>query len=187
MEERMPVMETDRLIVRSWRDGDLVPFAALNADPQVTRYLPARLTRVQSDALATQIRARQAAQGFGYWALELKHGAPFIGFAGVNRAPFEARFTPAVEIGWRLAHEYWGRGYATEVATAVLAYGFAALGVPEIVSFTAPENCRSRAVMERLGMTRDPHGDFDHPSLPRGHRLSRHVLYRISRPSTSAD
>jgi RimJ/RimL family protein N-acetyltransferase len=187
MEERMPVMETDRLIVRTWRDSDLAPFAALNVDPQVMRYLPERLTPAQSDALAMQIRARHREQGFGYWALELKSGVPFIGFAGLNRAPFEAHFTPAVEISWRLAHDYWGRGYATEAATAVLAYGFAALGVAEIVSFTVPGNRRSRAVMERLGMTREPHGDFDHPSLPRGHRLSRHVLYRISRPSVSAD
>lgn len=183
----MPVMETDRLIVRMWRDSDLAPFAALNADPEVMRYLPERLTRVRSDALAARIRARHSAQGFGYWALELKSGAPFIGFAGVNHAPFEAPFTPAVEIGWRLAHDHWGRGLGTEAARAVLAYAFETLRLQEIVSFTVPANRRSRAVMERLGMTRDPLGDFDHPGLPRGHRLSRHVLYRIFRPTTSVD
>ena len=132
--------------------------------------------------MADRTEARLEEEGFGLWAVEVVGGAPFIGFVGLSVPRFETHFTPCVEAGWRLSRENWGRGYATEGALAALAFGFDTLGLDEIVSFTAPGNVRSRAVMERIGMTRDPQDDFDHPSLPEGHPLRRHVLYRIARP-----
>ena len=131
--------------------------------------------------MADRIEARMEEEGFGLWAVEVVDGAPFIGFIGLSVPRFETHFTPCVEVGWRLSRENWGYGYATEGALASLAFGFDTLGLDEIVSFTAPGNVRSRAVMERIGMTRDPQDDFDHPSLPEGHPLRRHVLYRIAR------
>ena len=128
--------------------------------------------------MVDRIEAGFAADGFGLWAVEVAGGPPFIGFVGLAVPRFEAHFTPAVEVGWRLAREHWGRGYATEAARAALDYGFGTVGLEEVVSLTVPANTRSIAVMERLGMTRDPADDFDHPRLPEGHRLRRHVLYR---------
>ena len=174
-------MRTPRLVLRQWRDADLEPFAALNGDPEVMRYFPATLTREQSDALAARERARIDERGWGLWAVELVDSATFIGFVGLAEARFDAHFTPAVEIGWRLARESWGNGYATEGARAVVDTAFQELGLDEIVSFTAVENEPSRRVMERLGMTHDPGDDFDHPLLPPGHPLGRHVLYRLRR------
>lgn len=174
-------LETPRLVLRDWRDEDLAPFAALNADPTVMRHFPAPLTREQSDAGAGRIRAFLAAEGFGLWAVEVKGVTPFAGFIGLSRPRFEAPFTPCVEVGWRLAAPLHGRGYATEGARAALAFGFTTLGLPEVVSFTTPSNTASLRVMEKLGMQRDPRGDFDHPSLPDGHPLQRHVLYRLTR------
>lgn len=156
-----------------------MPFAALNADPEVTAHLPSALSRTQSDALADRIEAGFAERGFGPWAVEVPGVASFVGFVGLSVPGFEAHFTPSVEIGWRLAREHWGRGYATEGAEAALAYAFGVLGLDEVVSFTVHGNRRSWAVMERLGMTRDPADDFDHPRLPAGHSLRRHVLYRL--------
>lgn len=173
-----PTLKTDRLLLRPWRDEDLDPFAALNADPRVMEFLPKLLDREESDALAARIRDHFARRGFGLWALEARGIADFIGFVGLSVPSFEAHFTPCVEVGWRLAFEHWGTGYATEAAREALRYGFEVLGLSEIVSFTAPENARSRAVMERLGMTRSPDDDFQHPALPDGHRLKAHVLYR---------
>lgn len=175
-----PELWTRRLVLREWRDADREPFAALNADPEVARFLPAPLTRAESDALVDRIEAHFARNGFGFWAVEIKGGEPFIGLLGLAAAGFDAPFTPAVEVGWRLARQAWGRGYATEGASAALDFGFGPLGLDEIVSFTVPGNVRSRAVMERLGMTHDPADDFDHPSLPEGHPLRRHMLYRVS-------
>lgn len=175
-------IETPRLRLRRWRPADRAPFAALNADPRVMEYLPTALTREQSDAVAERIAAHFAEHGFGWWAAEIPGVAPFAGFIGIARPRFAAHFTPCVEIGWRLAAEHWGQGYATEGARAALAFGFERLGLAQIVSITVPENTRSRRVMEKLGMTRDPSEDFDHPLLPEGHRLRRHVLYRIDRP-----
>lgn len=175
-------MRTERLILREWRDEDLAPFADLNADPLVMEHFPSALSREESDALAARIRANLAARGFGLWAVEVAGGAPFIGFVGLSVPAFEAPFTPCVEIGWRLARSAWGHGYATEAARAALAYGFTIVGLEEIVSFTAEGNLRSRQVMERLGMTRDPAEDFDHPRLAHCPRLVRHVLYRLGRP-----
>lgn len=177
-----PELQTPRLRLRAWRYADRAPFAALNADLRVVAFLPGPLARDESDAVADRIAAHFAEHGFGLWAVEIPGVAPFAGFIGLSRPRFTAAFTPCVEIGWRLAAEHWGRGYATEGAQAALAFGFQRLRLAQIVSFTVPENLRSRRVMERLGMTRAPTDDFDHPLLPEGHRLRRHVLYRITRP-----
>jgi ribosomal-protein-alanine N-acetyltransferase len=155
--------------------------AALSADPEVMAHFPAVLSREESDALAARIRATFA-DGLGLWALELPGEAPFIGFCGLKPVPFTAPFTPAVEVGWRLARPYWGRGLACEAARCAVAHGFHAAGLDEIVSFTATGNLRSRRLMERLGMRRDPKEDFDHPQIAAGHPLRRHVLYRLRRP-----
>jgi ribosomal-protein-alanine N-acetyltransferase len=181
-----PELRTERLLLRRWRDSDREPFAALNADPEVMRHFPSTLTAAQSDELIDIIE-RRFAHGYGLWAVEVPGTAPFIGFVGLNRAPFEAHFTPAVEVGWRLAAQHWGRGYATEAARAAMTFGFDTVGLDEIVSFTVPANAPSRAVMERLGMTRDERDDFDHPNLDEGHPLRRHVLYRRSRRSWQAE
>jgi RimJ/RimL family protein N-acetyltransferase len=146
-------------------------------------HFPAMLTHAESDAFVDRIEARFDRQGFGLWAVEVVGVVPFIGFVGLNPPSFEAHFTPAIEIGWRLARAHWGRGYATEGAKAALAFGFEQLGLAEIVSFTVPANEASWRVMERLGMTRDPADDFDHPALPVGHPLRRHILYRLGSPA----
>ena len=175
-------MRTERLQLRRWCPSDLAPFAALNADPRVMRYFPTTLSRAESDAFAERIEAHFAEHGFGLWAVEVPELAPFIGFVGLSVPRFEAPFTPCVEIGWRLAAEHWGRGYAPEAARAALAFGFDTLGLREILSFTSVVNEPSRRVMEKLGMTHDPSDDFDHPALPEGDALRRHVLYRLSPP-----
>jgi ribosomal-protein-alanine N-acetyltransferase len=172
---------TERLRLRRWRPSDRDPFAALNADPEVMEHFPAPLPRAESDALIDAIEAGFEARGFGLWAVEARASGALLGFTGLSVPSFDAPFTPAVEIGWRLAREAWGRGYATEAARAAAALGFDALGLAEIVSFTAVANARSRAVMERLGMTRDPADDFDHPRVAAGDPLRRHVLYRLRR------
>ena len=179
--KNVPALRTERLILRDWRDEDLAPFAALNADPAVMELLPSVLSRPESDALAARIRAELAERGFGLWAVEAPGVAPFIGFTGLSVPRFEAHFTPCVEIGWRIAQEHWGRGYAPEAAGAALAHAFDGLGLDEVVSFTSVGNLRSRRVMEKLGMTHDQDGDFDHPNLAPGSPLRRHVLYRIRR------
>jgi RimJ/RimL family protein N-acetyltransferase len=178
-----PELRTERLCLRRWRPADRAPFAALNADPQVMKHLPAQLTPEESDALAARIDAHFEQRGFGLWAVEIAGGTLFAGFIGLSVPRFEAHFTPCVEVGWRLAAEHWGRGFATEGARAALAFGFEALDLAEIVSFTVPGNRQSRRVMEKLGMSHDPRDDFEHPLLPEGHRLRRHVLYRIARPA----
>ena len=174
-----PELRSARLLLRPWRASDLAAFAALNADPRVCEHLPGPLSRAESDALAARIAEHFGRHGFGLWAVEAPGVAPFVGFTGLAVPSFEAPFTPCVEVGWRLAAEHWGRGYATEAAREAVRFGFDGLGLGDIVSFTVPANLRSRAVMERLGMARDPHDDFDHPRLPEGHRLRRHVLYRL--------
>lgn len=177
---------TERLILREWREEDRAPFAALNADLQVMLYLNGPLTRRQSDLVADRIKAHFAEHDFGVWAIELPGIAEFIGFCGLARPRFSAHFTPCVEIGWRLAKNFWGHGYATEAARHALKIGFSELQLAEIVSFTVPANTRSRAVMERLGMRHDPTEDFDHPFMPAGDPMRRHVLYRLSAESYSA-
>jgi RimJ/RimL family protein N-acetyltransferase len=175
---RPPEPRTDRLIMRRWIPEDRAPFAALNADPRVMEHFPAPLSRLQSDTLADRIEAHFAKHQFGLWALEIPGRTRFAGFVGLSVPDFEAHFTPCVEIGWRLAAEHWGCGYATEAARAALAFGFEQLQLAEIVAFTTACNTRSRRVMERIGMTRNAADDFDHPRLSEGHPLRRHVLYR---------
>lgn len=175
----VPVLRTERLVLRAWRDDDREPFAALNTDPVVMEHFPAPLTRAGSDAAVERIVARWAEGRPSLWAVEVPGESSFVGFVGLFEPEFDARFTPCVEVGWRLSAEHWGRGYATEGARAALRHGFEVLGLDEIVSFTTVGNRRSRRVMERLGMTRDPAEDFDHPSLPAGDPLRRHVLHRL--------
>jgi RimJ/RimL family protein N-acetyltransferase len=151
----------------------------MNADPRVMEHFPATLSQDESDATIARIEAHFQQHGFGLWAVEISEVASFAGFIGLSIPRFEAHFTPCVEIGWRLAADFWGRGYATEGAQAALAFGFSELGLKQIVSFTVPANARSRRVMERLGMTRTESDDFEHPLLPVGHPLRRHVLYRV--------
>jgi len=170
-------LRTDRLWLRRWRDADRPVFASLNADPRVMEHFPSVLTRGESDALADLIELHFVRHGYGLWAVEIPGTAPFAGYIGLSIPAFAAAFTPCVEIGWRLAAEHWGRGYATEGARAVLALAFGELGLDEVVSFTVPANVRSRRVMEKIGMTRDPADDFDHPSARAG--FERHVLYKI--------
>jgi RimJ/RimL family protein N-acetyltransferase len=174
-------LRTERLVLREWRDGDLLPFSAVNADPRVMEHFPSVLSREQSDAAAARIRAHFAEYGYGPWAVEIPGVTPFAGFVGLSSPGFESTFTPCVEVGWRLAREYQGRGFAAEGARAALAYGFATALLDQIVSMTVSANAPSRRVMEKLGMHRDPAEDFDHPLLPDGHPLRRHVLYRVRR------
>ena len=178
----MAELVTERLLLRRWRPEDLEPFAACSADPEVMRYFPSTHSREQSDALAREFANGVEQRGWGFWAVEVRDGAPFIGFVGLMQPTFEAHFTPAVEVGWRLGREHWGHGYATEAARASVDFGFEELDLDEIVAVTVPANARSRRVMERLGMTRDPADDFDHPRVPPG-PLKRHVLYRLPRPA----
>ena len=177
-------LHTDRLLLRRWRPEDRAPFAALNADPEVMEHFPARLTRAESDAFVDRIEAGFAEHGFGLWAVEVQATGEFIGFTGLAVPSFDAPFTPAVEIGWRLARPAWGRGYASEAARGALDAAFTTYGLAEVVSFTSEDNVRSQAVMRRIGMTHDPADDFDHPRLPPGHRLNRHVLWRIKAPAS---
>jgi RimJ/RimL family protein N-acetyltransferase len=177
----MTELTTDRLLLRQWKDTDYQPFAAMNADPAVMEHFPAPMTRAASDAMVDRIRASIDEQGFGLWALEVIETGRFIGFTGLSVPSFEAHFLPAVEIGWRLAKGAWGKGYATEAARAALAHAFGPAGLDEVVSFTATTNKPSQRVMERIGMTHDEADDFDHPKVDKGHRLERHVLYRITR------
>jgi RimJ/RimL family protein N-acetyltransferase len=178
---QIPTVETERLRLRAWSDADREPFAELNADPEVMRYMSRRLDRAGTDALIERILQGWAAGGFGLWAVERKSGARFIGFVGLSVPSFDAPFMPAVEVGWRLRRDAWGFGYATEGGRASLRYGFDDMGLEEIVSLTSVINERSRRVMDRLGMTRDADDDFDHPRLPEDDPLRRHVLYRLAR------
>jgi RimJ/RimL family protein N-acetyltransferase len=176
----MAELHTERLLLRQWHEADLEPFARLNADPEVMRHFPATLTREQSDGLAERERALIELHGWGLWAVEVLEHNSFIGFVGLAEPRFDAHFTPAVEVGWRLARSAWGHGYATEAARAALAHAFDVLGLDEVVSFTSTTNVRSQRVMQRLGMTHDPADDFDHPRVD-DPRIRRHVLYRLSR------
>jgi RimJ/RimL family protein N-acetyltransferase len=179
--------ETDRLRLRQWIEADREPlFASLNSDPHVMEFLPSLLDRATSDAMFDRIQSRIAERGWGFWAVESKTDGQFIGFVGLNIPQYELPFAPCVEVGWRLAVDYWGKGYATESAKGALVVGFNRLDLPEIVSFTATANHRSRAVMERLGMERDA-ATFDHPLLAIGHPLREHYLYRLSRGKWQSD
>ncbi|HYM17420.1 MAG TPA: GNAT family N-acetyltransferase [Micropepsaceae bacterium] len=179
---RAPILNTPRLRLRGWQQNDLAPFAAMNRDPQVMEFFPKLLERSESDERANRFGERHFEQrGVGWWAVELVDGSCFIGCVGLLARPVEFPFSPCVEIGWRLARAHWGKGYATEAARTALAFGFGARGLEEIVSFTVPANVRSRAVMEKLGMVRNPDDNFEHPGLPECHSLRPHVLYRLNR------
>jgi RimJ/RimL family protein N-acetyltransferase len=177
----MTVLHTTRIILRSWNDNDHAPFAELNADPRVMEHFPSVLTRHDSNLLVDRLAAGIEARGWGFWAAELRDGGHFIGFVGLSPVSFTAHFTPATEIGWRLAHPYWGQGLAPEAAEAALAFAFDELGLAEVVSFTVGDNIRSQRVVDKIGMSYRPDDDFDHPLLPPEHRLFRHVLYRLTR------
>ena len=175
----VPELRTERLLLRAWRDADLEPFATMNADPRVMEHFPSPLTRAESDDMVRRLEQRWRDGRPSLWAVEVPGVAPFIGFVGLLAPSFGAPFTPCVEVGWRLAAQHWGRGYAPEGAHAALAHGFDTLGLDEIVSFTVPANASSRRVMEKLGMRHDPADDFDHPNLAEGDPLRRHVLHRL--------
>ncbi|RMF35964.1 MAG: N-acetyltransferase [Alphaproteobacteria bacterium] len=177
----MTEIRTERLILRGWQDADRAAFAAINADPQVMEFFPALLSRAESDAVIERQTARLAEDGLCFLALERRADGVLLGFTGLATVSFAAPFAPAVEIGWRLARSAWGRGYATEAARACLRWGFADHGLAEILAFAVPGNTRSHAVMERIGMRRDPDGSFDHPALPAGNHLRRHWLWRLTR------
>ena len=179
-------LKTARLLLRCWREEDFAPFAAMNADPLTMRFMPSVLTADETRALMERLEEHHRLHGFGVWAVEAPGVAPFIGFTGLQRVSFDAPFLPAVEIGWRLAPAFWGKGYATEAAEAALRVGFERLNLGQIVSFTVQANKPSWSVMERLGMVRNPAEDFDHPRLPAGHPLRRHILYRLEREQWQA-
>jgi RimJ/RimL family protein N-acetyltransferase len=174
------MLMTQRLVLRQWQTEDFGPFAKMNADPQVMEHFPSVLTEEQSNAFALRLQSAIAERGWGYWAVEEKHGGSFIGFVGLNIPAVTLPFSPCVDVGWRLAREYWGRGFATEAAMAAMQFGFETLHLPEIVSFTAVGNTRSQLVMERLGMQRQDE-EFDHPAVPVGHAVRRHCWYALKR------
>lgn len=170
--------ETDRLLLRQWRDSDKEPFSALNADPRVMEYFPSILSKTESDSVADRCKSLIADRGWGFWAVELKESKRFIGFVGLHVPSDDLPFSPCVEIGWRLGYEHWGKGYATEAALKSLYVGFQLLMLDEIVSFTALSNLRSQAVMKRIGMTITE--TFEHPALPYESPLRQHCLYRLT-------
>jgi RimJ/RimL family protein N-acetyltransferase len=166
----------EHLILRQWKDSDLDPFASMNADPEVMRHFPALRTRSETAESLQRLRREIDELGWGFWAVEVE--GVFAGFTGLRISPFPTQFTSCTEIGWRFRREFWGRSLAYKAACAALLFGFDTLKLPEIVSFTATANTRSRRLMERLGFKHDAAGDFDHPAIPEGHPLRRHVLYR---------
>ena len=176
------MIETARLILRTWRESDFEPWAALNADPEVMRHFPATLTRIEADALAARNQDHIDQHGFGLWAVERREDGVFLGFTGLMTLRESNPLAPGVEAGWRLARHAWGQGYATEAARAAMDDGFSRLGLKQIVAFTAVPNLPSQAVMARLGMVRRTDLDFDHPMLPPGHVLERHLVWSLDRP-----
>jgi ribosomal-protein-alanine N-acetyltransferase len=178
-------VETERLALRDWHEADRAPFAVMNADPAVMEFFPSPMSSGESDALVARFQAELDERGHCPWAVEELSTSAFIGFVGLHAVPGYMPFAPAIEVGWRLAAPYWGRGYATEAAAAAVQFGFGPLDMDKIVSFTSVVNRRSRRVMERLGMSRDEADDFDHPNISEGHPLRPHVLYRLSRGDQS--
>jgi RimJ/RimL family protein N-acetyltransferase len=179
------LITTERLILRAWKNEDVPPYAEMNADPRVREFFPSVLTRQQSEAEVRRLQAIYDADGFCLFAAELIETGEFVGFIGLITMTFAVPFVaqPAVEIGWRLSHKYWGKGLATEGARGAVRYAFEALKLHEIVAITVPANVRSRRVMEKIGMRHLPERDFDHPGVPVGHPLRRHVLYALQRDS----
>ena len=183
-----PEVRTDRLLLRGWTEADKVPYARLNGDPEVMRHFPACLTAEQSDQMVDHLAATWAERGWGLWATERLDTGEFIGFIGLAAPTWHVEgLTPCLEIGWRLAKEHWGRGFAPEGACAVLAFAFEHVGPPrnEVVSFTTTKNTNSRRVMEKIGLRFDPSRGFDHPMTP-GWAGERHVVYSIDRPTWKA-
>lgn len=177
-------IRTNRLVLRSWRKEDFEPFAQINADPKVMEYFLAPMSKEESDQMMMRMQAKIEKRGWGLWAISPHDSSELMGFIGlndVNRETCPTHFSPAVEVGWRLSPAYWGQGFATEGALACLSYAFETLHLSEVVSFTAVQNKKSVAVMERIGMHRNPADDFDHPKIPEGHWLRRQVLYRITK------
>ncbi|CAM3517579.1 GNAT family N-acetyltransferase [Parendozoicomonas haliclonae] len=177
----MPIqIETERLLLRQWKESDREPFHRMCRDPQVMEYFPALLSRSESDERIDRCKALIDEKGWGFWALEYKQTGEFIGFTGLNTPQDDLPFSPCVEIGWRLSPAFWGKGLAIEAAQAALTFGFEQLQLEEIVSFAVKDNLKSTAVMERLGMIREPN-TFEHPALAEGHPLREHCLYRLTR------
>ena len=173
-------LRTPRLLLRQWKDDDLEAWATMNADPAVRRYFPSVHTHAEALGEAGRIRASIAQRGWGMWAVEVPGVHAFAGFVGLNIPGYEAPWMPAVEIGWRLAPAAWHQGYATEGAAAALHFAFTQLELPQVVAMSVPPNTPSHAVMERIGMVRDPEADFDHPRVPTDWPLKRHILHRIT-------
>lgn len=174
-------IKTNRLILRQWIEADFEPFAALNADPRVREFFSCMLSREESDESIKVLSGHISKYGWGLWAASLLENDEFIGFIGLQNVPFNAHFTPAVEIGWRLAHKHWGKGFATEGAKAALKFGFESIELNKIVSFTTVNNLRSRHVMAKIGMHHDQKDDFDHPNISSENPMKKHVLYQLHR------
>lgn len=172
------VIETEHLDLRAWQESDTEPFIEMNSNEEVMRYFVKPYSKEESEAMLTRIKDHFTQHGYGFFAVEHRDSEQFMGFVGLNNVHYETPFTPCVEIGWRLLPQFWGKGYATEAASALLDFGFQYLKLKEIVAFTTESNLASRKVMEKIGMTRDLDGDFDHPLVPKDHPLIRHVLYR---------
>lgn len=175
----MSQLETPRLILREWTESDIEPFAKINSDPEVMKFLPQKLTTEESQLFIQKIKDHFKEYGFGVFACELRKQKKFIGYVGLSVPTFITDFTPCVEIGWRLAKEYWNQGYATEAATATLEYAFAKLDLHDVFSFTVPDNKASQKVMQKIGMTYIK--NFQHPRLSDDSWLKEHVLYKITK------
>ena len=178
------ILETDRLLLRNWEEKDFGPYHAMNNDPVVCEYFPDLQTEAQSRSVITRYRAQEQRDGYSFQPLIERATGAFIGDIGLAKVEFDAGFRGATEIGWMMQRQFWGRGYATEMARALLDHAFDVLGLPEVVAFTVPANAPSRRVMERLGMVQDEAAGFDHPNIAAGHPLRRHVLYRATAPSS---
>ena len=182
----MKYLETDRLILRDWKDDDIDAFARMNADPIVMEYFPRRLDEKATARLVGRFQDHFEKHGYGPYALELKKTSEFIGFVGLHQVEFEAHFTPAVEIAWRLDYGFWGQGYATEAANAVIENAFEKLGLKEIVGYAVHDNEAALHIMEKVGMKRDEKGDFDYPNLSKESPLGKFVLYRLKKKDFKA-
>jgi RimJ/RimL family protein N-acetyltransferase len=184
---RGPELRTERLLLRRWRASDREPFARLNGDPVVMEFFTGPQSPEVSAQMIEAFEHEFDAEGYGLWAVEVPGELPLAGFVGLMRVGADLPFAPAVEVGWRLTPQAWGRSIAFEAATAALRFGFERAGVEQVVSYTAAANVRSRRLMERLGMRRDPAEDFEHPRIARGHPLAVHVVYRLERPAGRSD
>lgn len=179
-------IETDRIILRPWKERDRQPFAEMSADPAVMEHLLPMNSREAADGWIDRRMAHLAEHGFTFWALEAKESGDFLGAVGLLRIGYNAHFSPAVEVGWRVARPFWGQGYALEAAAASIRFGFENLGLSEVIANTVAQNTRSRRVMEKLGMSHNAEDDFDHPGIPEGHPLRPQVLYRLPRDHWTA-